>query len=104
MPDSDSDVGPDHAPPSVPTGCSRKYYFVQISTGVSTWDVPTTPAPTVPTPGSTPVPPTNPYPMPEDGHNGAPQEGERGLGVSAQGQSSRYPTIDNAARIWRSTR
>lgn len=32
----------------------RKYYFVQISTGVSTWDVPTEVAPGVPTPGPTP--------------------------------------------------
>ncbi|KAF2156094.1 hypothetical protein K461DRAFT_291047 [Myriangium duriaei CBS 260.36] len=87
MPDNDPDAGPDHAPPSVPTGWiaqwdanSRKYYFVQISTGVSTWEVPTKAAPTVPTPGSTPVPPNNPYPMPDESYNGHGGDGTRGVG------------------------
>jgi hypothetical protein len=65
-------------------GCSwfrsRKYYFVQISTGESTWDLPTMAAPHVPTPGGTPAQGT-PYGAPSDGMQG--QEGERGLGVSA---------------------
>jgi hypothetical protein len=33
---------------------SRKYYFVQLSTGASQWDTPTHPAPTGPTPQATP--------------------------------------------------
>ena len=33
---------------------SRKYYFVQLSTGESTWETPTHPAPTGPTPQATP--------------------------------------------------
>lgn len=36
---------------------ARKYYYVQISTSHSQWDVPTEAAPGVPTPGSTPMPP-----------------------------------------------
>ena len=63
---------------------SRKYYFVQISTGESTWDVPTMAAPQVPTPGATPAQ-ENPYPAPMDGEGTrgmGGQEGDRGLGVS----------------------
>lgn len=33
---------------------SRKYYYVQLSSGVSQWETPTQAAPTVPTPGATP--------------------------------------------------
>ncbi|KAL2759525.1 hypothetical protein ACRALDRAFT_2038382 [Sodiomyces alcalophilus JCM 7366] len=51
--------GPTFAPPHLPPGwiaqwdgASRKYYYVQLSTGVSQWDVPTDAAPT----GSTPAP------------------------------------------------
>lgn len=71
---------------------SRKYYFVQISTGESTWDTPTQAAPQVPTPGTTPAPSMDPYGKPgSDGYGqnngydqgpGGAQEGERGLGVS----------------------
>jgi hypothetical protein len=44
--------GPTYAPPQLPPGwiaqwdgASKKYYFVQLSTGVSQWDTPTDPAP-----------------------------------------------------------
>ena len=33
---------------------SKKYYFVQLSTGASQWDTPTQAAPTGPTPQATP--------------------------------------------------
>lgn len=53
--------GPSYAPPSLPEGwiaqwegTSRKYYFVQLSTGASQWETPTHPAPTGPTPQATP--------------------------------------------------
>ena len=50
------------------TSRSRKYYFVQISTGESTWDVPTAAAPQVPTPGGTPVPTmSDPFSKPGQG-------------------------------------
>jgi len=68
---------------------SRKYYFVQISTGVSTWETPTTEAPTVPTPGTTPAQTHNPYAMPQEhaGQNG--EDGTRGFGGSEAQQSER---------------
>ncbi|KAF1982169.1 hypothetical protein K402DRAFT_457478, partial [Aulographum hederae CBS 113979] len=97
-----SDTGPDDAQlPDLPTGwiaqwdsSSRKYYFVQISTGASTWDRPTDsrPASTAPTvsstlatPGSTPAHGTSPYPQPHEGQ-GPPDnmgggESDRSLGV-----------------------
>lgn len=83
------------------TSRSCKYYFVQISTGESTWDVPTTAAPQVPTPGGTPVPTmSDPFSKPgqggghgngygdnygnNQGNNGPEdaQEGDRGFKVS----------------------
>lgn len=70
-------------------GSSRKYYFVQISTGTSQWDVPTQAAPTVPTPGATPQNVADPFPRPnETGAAAGPEqagEGERGFGVGAEG-------------------
>ncbi|ROT43372.1 hypothetical protein SODALDRAFT_319847 [Sodiomyces alkalinus F11] len=58
-PTSPGAEGPTFAPPHLPPGwiaqwdgASRKYYFVQLSTGISQWDVPTEAAPT----GSTPAP------------------------------------------------
>lgn len=80
---------------------SRKYYFVQISTGESTWEVPTAAAPQVPTPGGTPAQMSDPFSRPgqggDHGNNGygdnqgnnygnngpdGAQEGERGFKVS----------------------
>jgi hypothetical protein len=53
--------GPSYAPPPLPEGwiaqwdgMSRKYYFVQLSTGASQWETPTHAAPTGPTPQATP--------------------------------------------------
>ncbi|EME86391.1 uncharacterized protein MYCFIDRAFT_89114 [Pseudocercospora fijiensis CIRAD86] len=86
---STPDAGPDHAPPSLPPGWiaqwdakSRKYYFVQISTGESTWDVPQMAAPNVPTPGSTPAG-QSPFPNPDESSRGVGgQEGDRSLSSS----------------------
>ncbi|KAF4637527.1 hypothetical protein G7Y89_g562 [Cudoniella acicularis] len=53
--------GPSYAPPPLPGGWiaqwdghSKKYYFVQLSTGASQWETPTQAAPTGPTPQATP--------------------------------------------------
>lgn len=67
-----SSSGPTFAPPPLPPGwiaqwdaVSGKYYFVQLSTGVSQWDTPTESAPT----GlDTPAPPSeHPYGAPGPG-------------------------------------
>jgi hypothetical protein len=87
--------GPSYGPPQLPPGwiaqwdgMSKKYYFVQLSTGQSQWETPTQPAPTVGTPTATPGHDTSPFPRPgeqqvagERGFDGVP-EGERGIGVS----------------------
>lgn len=56
-PTSPGAEGPTFAPPQLPPGWiaqwdgnSKKYYFVQLSTGVSQWDTPTEAAPTANTP------------------------------------------------------
>ena len=67
-PASPGNEGPTFAPPNLPPGWiaqwdgnSRKYYFVQLSTGVSQWDTPTDDAPV----GGTPAQPTeHPYGYP----------------------------------------
>jgi hypothetical protein len=46
---------------------SRRYYYVQLSTGVSQWEVPDKAAPTVPTPEHTPVQNQSPYAQPSPG-------------------------------------
>lgn len=106
--------GPNFEPPALPygwiaqwDGASRKYYYVQLATGVSQWDIPTHAAP-----GGTPAPGhEHPYGvpdqqqvithpdgtqtvkhpdgrmepvMPADGSRGGPggPTGERGFGVS----------------------
>lgn len=58
-PGSPGGEGPTQAPPHLPPGWiaqwdsnSKKYYFVQLSTGVSQWDVPTDAAPIGGTPAS----------------------------------------------------
>jgi hypothetical protein len=66
---------------------SRKYYYVQISTGVSQWDLPTSEAPIgAGSSHSTPAQTTNPYSTPDEGTRGVPGHGEStdragGLGV-----------------------
>lgn len=65
---------------------SRKYYFVQISTGKSQWEIPTTEAPLGASPAGTPAQGTDPYNQPP-GEGDPPQDGpagERGFGVSVQ--------------------
>ena len=59
-PGSPGQEGPTFAPPQLPPGWiaqwdanSKKYYFVQLSTGVSQWEVPTDSAPVGGTPAST---------------------------------------------------
>ncbi|EKD17503.1 WW domain-containing protein [Drepanopeziza brunnea f. sp. 'multigermtubi' MB_m1] len=104
--------GPSFAPPSLPEGWiaqwdanSRKYYFVQISTGVSQWDTPTHAAPNGPTPQHTPQAVDHPYGQPggqqdseivthSDGSQSIrhrdgttePYSGDRGIGSFAMNQ------------------
>ena len=81
-PTSPSAEGPTYAPPSLPAGwiaqwdgASRKYYYVQLSTGVSQWEVPTEPVQT----GNTPAPRAeHPYGSPHHGVGGAPGQGTPG--------------------------
>ncbi|KAK1723816.1 uncharacterized protein BDZ83DRAFT_381377 [Colletotrichum acutatum] len=68
-PTSPGAEGPTYAPPHLPAGwiaqwdgASKKYYFVQLSTGVSQWETPTDAAPT----GATPAQPSeHPYGVPQ---------------------------------------
>jgi hypothetical protein len=75
-PSSPGSEGPTFAPPPLPAGwiaqwdaSSRKYYFVQLSTGASQWETPTEAAPV----GGTPSARTDhPYGVPhKTGNNGA---------------------------------
>lgn len=69
----------------------RKYYFVQISTGKSTWDKPTEAAPGAPTLSNTATPAqtTNPYQTPnEQAMSGQGNEGTRGMGDNQHGEST----------------
>mgnify|MGYP005989157341 CR=1 FL=1 len=67
-PTSPSTEGPSFAPPSLPPGwiaqwdgASQKYYYVQLATGVSQWEIPTEAAKT----GTTPAQPReHPYGAP----------------------------------------
>lgn len=73
-PTSPSAEGPTYGPPPLPAGwiaqwdgASKKYYFVQLATGVSQWDIPTEAAPT----GTTPAQPSeHPYGTPGGGGGG----------------------------------
>lgn len=70
-PASPGGEGPTQAPPHLPPGWiaqwdanSKKYYYVQLSTGVSQWDIPTEAAPI----GGTPAPTVeHPYGAPGGG-------------------------------------
>jgi hypothetical protein len=78
---------------------SRKYYFVQISTGESTWDVPTMAAPNVPTPGGTPASGHSPYPAPQEGTRGmGGQESDRSLGVCGRKRQMRDDSMADRHR------
>ncbi|KAF2261674.1 hypothetical protein CC78DRAFT_345625 [Lojkania enalia] len=97
-------VSPDSGPtdptlPKLPAGwiaqwdnTSRKYYYVQISTGVSQWELPTSEAPVGGgSHGGTPAPSANPYDKPADGTQG-PDVGEGTRGVDG-------PTGDRAGGL-----
>lgn len=126
-PTSPSAEGPTYAPPPLPAGwiaqwdgASKKYYFVQLSTGVSQWETPTEAAPS----GNTPAQPSDhPYgtpgvggfqpevithpdgsqtirhadgsmePIISPGMRGASPNGERGLGVC-------FPSGRRRRRVW----
>ncbi|KAA8619974.1 WW domain-containing protein [Pyrenophora tritici-repentis] len=89
-------VSPDSGPtnptlPKLPTGwiaqwdnSSRKYYYVQISTGVSQWELPTSEAPIGGSNHSTPAQHTNPYNKPE-GTGPEAHDGTRGMGDGPTG-------------------
>merc|ERR1711939_109589 len=88
------DAGPDDSQvPLLPTGwiaqwdsSLRKYYYVQISTGQSTWDKPTEAAPGAPRASAASTPaqgnPTQPPPFDRtmSGDGQLPQDGARGFG------------------------
>lgn len=111
-PTSPAAEGPSFAPPPLPAGWiaqwdgnSKKYYYVQLSTGVSQWETPTEPAQTGNTPSQqsehpygTPQPELITHPdgsqtvrhadgtmepiLPEGTRGVDGPAGERGLGVS----------------------
>lgn len=64
-------------------GSSRKYYYVQISTGHSQWDIPADPAPSAVSPAGTPAQASGPYDKPQEGQHGM-EEGEGMRGVDGQ--------------------
>ncbi|KAL8282311.1 hypothetical protein RB597_009835 [Gaeumannomyces tritici] len=76
---SPSAPGPSVAPPPLPSGwiaqwdeSTRKYYYVELGTGRSQWDVPTQPAPTaISTPANSSV--NHPYGIPPSGASPAQQ-------------------------------
>jgi hypothetical protein len=92
-PSTPGQEGPSYAPPPLPEGwiaqwdgMSRKYYFVQPSTGVRQWDTPTHAASTGPTPQATPQAAEYPY--------GTPQDQQRDLDIITNpdgSQSIRHP-------------
>jgi hypothetical protein len=137
-PTSPGTEGPTFAPPQLPPGwiaqwdgSSRKYYFVQLSTGISQWETPTEAAPTgggTPAYGSdhpygAPPPEVITHPdgtqtvrhadgtmepiMPRDGTRGGPggATGDRGLGVSIAGRiisRREYKILTSTTyRVWR---
>ncbi|KAF2640751.1 hypothetical protein P280DRAFT_469456 [Massarina eburnea CBS 473.64] len=85
-------VSPDSGPtdpilPKLPAGwiaqwdnSSRKYYYVQISTGVSQWDLPTSEAPVgASSHTSTPAHNTSPYDTPAGSEGPGAGDGTRGV-------------------------
>lgn len=77
-PTSPSAEGPTYAPPPLPAGwiaqwdgASKKYYFVQLSTGVSQWEIPTEAVQTGMTPAAQSE---HPFGTPASSHSG--QQGE----------------------------
>lgn len=90
-PASPGNDGPTFAPPPLPAGwiaqwdnASKKYYYVQLSTGVSQWETPTDPAPVGATPGAAHE---HPYGVPGS-------DGDRKLEIITYpdgSQSAKYP-------------
>lgn len=73
------------APCPANTARSRKYYYVQISTGVSQWDLPTSEAPIGGSHHGTPAQNANPYNRPAGADGpGDVGGGERGMGGEGQ--------------------
>jgi len=84
-------MGSEHNPKTLVPGSKklnifsqRKYYYVVISTGESSWELPQNPAPGYPNPGPTTVSHDSQFKSPSDepgtrGMEGA--EGDRSLGV-----------------------
>ena len=91
MADTSASPGPSFGPPPLPSGwiaqwdaSSQKYYFVQLSTGVSQWDLPTEAAPVGG--GETPAP-RHEHPYGAPGSNGGAE-----IIVHPDGsQTARYP-------------
>ena len=72
---------------------SRKYYFVQLSTGASQWDLPTAAAPTGPTPNATPNGAEHPYGTPAPAY-----DAHRGVGGKDEGQVVTNPDGSQSVR------
>ncbi|AEO71496.1 uncharacterized protein THITE_2123926 [Thermothielavioides terrestris NRRL 8126] len=97
-PASPGGEGPNFAPPPLPPGwiaqwdaSSKKYYFVQLSTGASQWETPTDAAPVGTPPASTPASRVDhPYGVPGSNGNGSAAPAE--IIVHPDGsQTARYP-------------
>ena len=105
----------DYQPFAHPRISSRKYYYVQISTGHSQWDIPADAAPSAMSPAGTPAQASGPYDKPEEGQHGMEgdegtrgvdgQTGERSGGLSVRLIQRPMPSIACADRIraWPST-
>lgn len=92
--------GPSYEPPpNLPEGwipqwdaVSKKYYYVQLSTGASQWETPTKPAPTGPTPQATPQQGLeHPYGHPGSGSSQQLEDGSVIVGSADGSQSLRRP-------------
>lgn len=91
-PGSPGSDGPTYAPPPLPAGWiaqwdgkTKKYYFVQLSTGFSQWETPTTDAPVGGTPSQTTE---HPYGVP----GGGAQDGQPRLITHPDGtQTMKHP-------------
>lgn len=89
---SEGEDGPSFEPPALPAGwiaqwdgVGKKYYYVQLSTGVSQWDTPTKDAPTVSTPIASPAVGESPYAQPGSAGRENSTSMERGISSSGDG-------------------
>lgn len=128
-PTSPGSEGPTFAPPQLPAGwiaqwdgASKKYYYVQLATGVSQWEVPTQAVQTGNTPGQQVEHPYGTPPQPQlithpdgsqtvkhsdgslepimaDGARGGDgPNGDRGLGVSWPSTLPLSPRVDRCSQ------